>query len=47
MPKSFIRKAESEATDWNWKPIAVRARNSTARINHLSLTGGPPTLLAA
>jgi hypothetical protein len=30
------------ATDWNWNPIAVLAKKSTARISHLLRTSGPP-----
>lgn len=31
MASASTSSGETAATDWNWKPIAVRAKNSTHR----------------
>src|SRR5688500_4687932 len=33
MPKSATSNGDTAATDWNWKPMAVRAKNSTASMS--------------
>ena len=32
MPNSSTRNGETDATDWNWKPMATRPKASTASI---------------